>query len=200
MSGEQLSSYQNERSIPFTPWLHRMAAQHYRSAKLVFGWSFYRQGTSGGSSSADEFLTPLSPGLEIPNHVSEGRGRRVKDWQSLSPDVEPCLSWMAWSHSKIRQVHKKDAYVNFPCRPLFLAVICGCSAGLSREALHEVYVPQIQRGNASFAAKVLRARGALLSVLAHFFEHCRWGSPAERHSSYFASTEFVWEGTEGNIG
>jgi hypothetical protein len=126
-----------------------MAAQHYRSAKLVFGWSFYRQGTSGGSSSADEFLTPLSPGLEILTHGSEGRGRRVKDWQSSSPDVEPCLSWMAWSHSKIRQVHKKDAYVNFPCRPLFLAVICGCNAGLFREALHEVYVPQIQRGNAS---------------------------------------------------
>src|SRR4029077_13361144 len=33
-----------------------MAAQHYRSAELVFGWSFYRQGTSGQSSSADEFL------------------------------------------------------------------------------------------------------------------------------------------------
>jgi serine/threonine protein kinase len=37
-------------------WLARMAAEHYRSAELVFGWSFYRQGTSGGSSSADEFL------------------------------------------------------------------------------------------------------------------------------------------------
>ena len=37
-------------------WLRAMAAQHYRSAELVFGWSFYRQGTSGGTSSADEFL------------------------------------------------------------------------------------------------------------------------------------------------
>jgi hypothetical protein len=33
-----------------------MAAEHYRSAQLVFGWSFYRQGTSGDTSSADEFL------------------------------------------------------------------------------------------------------------------------------------------------
>src|SRR4029450_7853354 len=33
-----------------------MAAQHYRSAELVFGWSFYRQGSSGDTSSADEFL------------------------------------------------------------------------------------------------------------------------------------------------
>ena len=51
-----------------------------------------------------------------------------------------------------------------------LAVICGCNAGLFREALHEVYIPRIQRGNASFAANVLGARGALLSVLVHFFE------------------------------
>jgi serine/threonine protein kinase len=37
-------------------WLRRMAAEQYRSAQLVFGWSFYRQGTSGGTSSADEFI------------------------------------------------------------------------------------------------------------------------------------------------
>ena len=37
-------------------WLRRMAAEHYRSAELVFGWSFYRQGSSGDTSSADEFL------------------------------------------------------------------------------------------------------------------------------------------------
>ena len=63
--------------------------------------------------------------------------------------------------------------------PLFLAVICGCNAGLCREALHEVYVPRIQRGNASFAANVLGAREALLSVLIHFFEHGRWESLVE---------------------
>ena len=60
--------------------------------------------------------------------------------------------------------------------PLFLAVICGCNAGLFREALHEVYIPRIQRGNAHFAANVLGARGPLLLVLGHFFEHGRWGS------------------------
>ncbi|MBV8279013.1 MAG: protein kinase, partial [Verrucomicrobia bacterium] len=63
--------------------------------------------------------------------------------------------------------------------PLFLAAICGCNAGLFREALYEVYMPRIQRGNAFFAANVLGARGALLSVLVHFFEHGRWGSPVE---------------------
>jgi hypothetical protein len=37
-------------------WLRRMAAEKYLSAELVLGWSFYRQGTTGKTSSADEFL------------------------------------------------------------------------------------------------------------------------------------------------
>src|SRR5260221_3794957 len=60
--------------------------------------------------------------------------------------------------------------------PLFSAVICGCNAGLFREALHEVYIPRIQRRDAHFAARVLGATRPLLSVLVHFFEHGRWGS------------------------
>ena len=63
--------------------------------------------------------------------------------------------------------------------PFFSAVICGCNAGLFREALHEVYIPRIQRGNAYFAANVLGAREPLLSVLVHFFEQGRWGSPVQ---------------------
>jgi hypothetical protein len=55
--------------------------------------------------------------------------------------------------------------------PLFSAVICGCNAGLFRKALHEIYVPRIQQGEAFFAANILGARGASLLVLAHFFEH-----------------------------
>ena len=37
-------------------WLRRMATDHYRYAELIFGWSFYRQGSSGETSSADEFF------------------------------------------------------------------------------------------------------------------------------------------------
>ena len=76
--------------------------------------------------------------------------------------------------------------------PLFLAVICGCNAGLFREALHEVYIPRIQRGNASFAGNVLGARGPLLSVLVHFFENGHWGSlveAAEKEQSLTAEDE-----------
>ncbi|HYY31776.1 MAG TPA: hypothetical protein VE860_27775 [Chthoniobacterales bacterium] len=64
--------------------------------------------------------------------------------------------------------------------PLFLAVVCGCNAGLFHEALQEVYIPRIQRGNAFFASNILGARGALLLVLVHFFKHGRWGSPVEK--------------------
>jgi hypothetical protein len=59
--------------------------------------------------------------------------------------------------------------------PLFTAVICGCNAGLFREALQEVYIPRIQRGNAYYAANALGARGPLLSALVHFFEDEHWG-------------------------
>ena len=63
--------------------------------------------------------------------------------------------------------------------PLFLAVVCGCNAGLFREALREVYIPRIQRGDVSFAANVLGATRALLSGLVHFFENGHWGSLVE---------------------
>jgi hypothetical protein len=63
--------------------------------------------------------------------------------------------------------------------PLFLSAICACNAGLFREVLHELYIPRIQRGDVYFAANVLGARGALLSVLVHFFEDGRWVSPVQ---------------------
>jgi serine/threonine protein kinase len=44
------------KSTVVNHWLRRMATEHYRTAELVFGWSFYRQGTGGETSSADEFL------------------------------------------------------------------------------------------------------------------------------------------------
>jgi serine/threonine protein kinase len=73
--------------------------------------------------------------------------------------------------------------------PLFSAVICGCHAGLFREALHEVYIPRIQRGNACFAAKVLGATGPLLSVLVHFFKNEHWGSVVEMAAEGQSLTE-----------
>ena len=87
----------------------------------------------------------------------------------------------AWQEANRRLYHYyREAAPPLPesvrtMEPLFLAVACGCEAGLLSDALHEVYLPRIQRGNTSFAGKVLGARGALVSVLAHFFEGGYWG-------------------------
>jgi NACHT domain len=97
------------------------------------------------------------------------RGERTDAWQESNQRL--------YNHYRSLAPQLPDSFREM--EPLFLAVICGCKAGLFREALHEVYIPRIQRGNASFAANVLGARGTLLSVLAHFFEHGRWDSPVE---------------------
>jgi tetratricopeptide (TPR) repeat protein len=97
------------------------------------------------------------------------RGQRTDAWQESNQRL--------YNHYRSLAPQLPDSFREM--EPLFLAVICGCKAGLFREALHEVYIPRIQRGNASFAATMLGARGTLLSVLAHFFEHGRWDSPVE---------------------
>ena len=88
--------------------------------------------------------------------------------------------------------------------PLFLAVISGCNAGLFRRALHEVYIPRIQREDSSFAANGLGARGALLLVLGHFFEKGRWGSPAEtgvegQSLTSFGFSNFIEDSPRGRL-
>ena len=118
---------------------------------------------------------PLDPG-QVDTHplVREYFGEQLRNQQTD-----------AWKECHRRLYHYYRALApELPnsfreMEPLFPAVICGCNAGLFREALHEVYIPRIQRGNASFAAHVLGARGALLLVLAHYFEPGRWGSPVE---------------------
>jgi hypothetical protein len=97
------------------------------------------------------------------------RSQRTEAWKESNRRL--------YSHYQALAPKPPDSFRDM--EPLFLAVISGCNVGLFREALYEVYIPRIQRGNASFAAKVLGARGALLSVLAHFFEPGRWGSPVQ---------------------
>ena len=70
------------KSTLINHWLRAMAAEHYRAAELVFGWSFYRQGTSGGTSSADEFIDAALSWFGDPDPKSGTPGKRGKDWQS----------------------------------------------------------------------------------------------------------------------
>src|SRR5580704_10332398 len=75
------------------------------------------------------------------------RNQRAEAWKESNRRL--------YNHYRRLAPHLPD---NFRAmEPLFLAVICACNAGLFRAALHEVYLPRIQRGNACFAAKVLGA-------------------------------------------
>jgi serine/threonine protein kinase/predicted ATPase len=114
---------------------------------------------------------PQNPGqLEAHPLVREFFGEQLRSQQSE-----------AWKECNRRLYHYYQTLApQLPnsfreMEPLFSAVICGCNACLFREALHEVYIPRIQRGNACFAANVLGATSLLLSALVHFFEHGRWG-------------------------
>ena len=97
------------------------------------------------------------------------RGQRIDGWKECSRRL--------YNYYRTLASDLPDTFREM--EPLFLAAIYGCIAGLYRETLHEVYIPRIQRGDASFAANVLGARGALLSVLVHFFESLRWDSSVE---------------------
>jgi hypothetical protein len=57
-----------------------MTGERYRSAELVFGWSFYRQGTSADASSADEFLDTALAWFDDPDPrvgTPWGKGERL---------------------------------------------------------------------------------------------------------------------------
>jgi predicted ATPase len=119
---------------------------------------------------------PHSPGhLDTHPLVREYFGEQLRSQRTEAWKV---CSKRLYNHYRALAPQLPDSFREM--EPLFLAVTCACNAGLFREALHEVYIPRIQRGDASFAADVLGARGALLSVLVHFFEHGRWGSPVKK--------------------
>ena len=92
----------------------------------------------------------------------------------------------AWAEGNRRLYHHYRALMPEPretirdMEPLFLSVSCGCHAGLFREALHDIVVPRIQGGDASSALRVPETKWALLSTLAHFFEHQRWGASVRK--------------------
>lgn len=63
--------------------------------------------------------------------------------------------------------------------PLYQAIIYACKAGRYREALHDLYLPRVMRGNEHYAAERLGALTALLSVLNYFFQGRDWDKPVD---------------------
>jgi hypothetical protein len=120
---------------------------------------------------------PLNPGqLDTHPLVREYFGEQLRSQQRD-----------AWKECNRRLYHYYQKLApqlpdNFrEIEPLFLAVICGCIAGLFREALHEVYIPRIQRGNACFAANVLGAREERSELVQRFRD--RMGAQTLIHSN-----------------
>jgi hypothetical protein len=92
-------------------------------------------------------------------------------------------AWRA-GNNRLYEHFKARAEEEFPkslegMEPLFQAVVCGCNAGRERDALHDVYLARIMRGDEFYAAYQLGAVGPLLSVLVHFFTGGDWGKPVE---------------------
>jgi Protein kinase domain len=97
-------------------WLRRLAADHYRSAELVFGWSFYRQGASGNSSSADEFLDAALAWFGDPDPQIGTAWEKGERLAKLIAHRRTLLVLDGLGRSKIRLVPKKDGYVSLPSR------------------------------------------------------------------------------------
>jgi len=98
-------------------------------------------------------------------------GEKLKD---INPD--------AWkeAHSRLYEYYKNQAE-EYPdtiegMSHLYQAVAHGCEAGRHQEALNEVYMHRIQRGNEYFNHKKLGAYGADLAILSGFFDTL-WNKP-----------------------
>jgi tetratricopeptide (TPR) repeat protein len=88
----------------------------------------------------------------------------------------------AWkeAHSRLYEYYKSHAK-EYPdtleeMMPLYMAVVHGCQAGRHREAMHEVYVRRINRGEEFFSTNKLGAFGADLASLSGFFD-LSWRQP-----------------------
>ena len=66
---------------------------------------------------------------------------------------------------------------------LLQSVIYGCKAGRYSEALHDVYITRLMRGEERYVTHFPGANRLLLSVLSHFFESGDWSRPASTHTA-----------------
>ena len=95
----------------------------------------------------------------------------------------------AWkeAHSRLYEYYKKTK--EFPdtieeMAPLYQAVAHGCEAGRHQEALIEVYLHRILRGNEHFNKHKLGAFGSELAVLSAFFD-LLWSQPVAELSERY---------------
>jgi tetratricopeptide (TPR) repeat protein len=91
----------------------------------------------------------------------------------------------AWREANGRLYeHYRDAARPLPAtldemQPLLLALVHGARAGRHRDAIHEVLLPRVLRGEEAFVLNRLGAYGALLASTAAFCEPGDWSRPAD---------------------
>jgi tetratricopeptide (TPR) repeat protein len=147
-----------------TDTLHRLPAPKWR--QLVA--QLRRTGLVAGEDPAEPGTLDVHPLVREhfraqlrerdPAAWREGNGRLYEHFRDAAPPLPDTLAEM---------------------EPLFRAVAHGCDAGRHRDALHEVYLPRIMRGEVGYAARRLGAYGALLSALAHFCHEGDWARPVD---------------------
>jgi len=140
-----------------TPTRWRALVAKLKRAKLLAGEDPHQPGQLDAHPLVREFFGEQLR-TQQPAAWQEGNRRLYEHYRALAPPMPDNFRDM---------------------EPLFLAAACGCQAGRLRDALHEVYIPRVQRGDALFAGNVLGARGPLLSVLVRFFQDGRWGTFVE---------------------
>ncbi len=92
-------------------WAERLAADNYRGARRVYGWSFYSQGTSERVTSADLFISSAlrwfgdaDPTLGSPWDKGERLAKLVREEKTLLllDGMEPLQSSLAYEQGKIK--------------------------------------------------------------------------------------------------
>src|SRR4030095_4117613 len=170
-------------------WLRAMATEHYRSAELVFGWSFYRQGTHGGTASADEFIdaaltwvgdpdlrigTAWEKGERLANLVARRRSLVVLD------GLEPLQNRPGSQEGRLREASLEAFLKELAAFNMGLCVITTRLpvADLADHERSSVLRRELEHLSSDAGAKLLRALGVtgrdaeLRSASNEFNGHC----------------------------
>ena len=158
------------KSTLVTRWLENMKADHYRGADLVYGWSFYSQGTNSRVTSADAFFAHALKWFGDPEPTAGSawsKGERLaqlaqqKRTLLVLDGLEPLQSPIPAERGRI-----KDSALE-----TFVAELAGHNRGLcvittrvkpeALEALPDTIFHDLERLPASDGATLLRNRGAL---------------------------------------
>ena len=99
------------KSTLVNKWLERMAADNYRGARRVFGWSFFSQGTGERVTSADQFIATalewfgdLDPKAGSPWDKGERLARLVRKSRTLLvlDGLEPLQSDLEFERGRLK--------------------------------------------------------------------------------------------------